>query len=292
MQLDTQITSVSPIQIVGQRRSPVLRILGYAAMILAVIVVGLPLYWMIVASFKISQEIYTVPPTWIPVAPTLENYPAAWAAAPFTQYYLNSIITTALASLSKMTLALLTAYALVFLRFPFKNVVLIIVLAALMVPAQITIVPNYLTMAKLGWVNTYQGIILPNCATAFGTFLLRQYFLTLPHEVFEAAEIDGAGHMRRLWSIGLPMARPAVATTGLFAVVSEWNDFLWPLVVTNTEEMRTLPIGVFRLFDQEGVQNWGVIMAGTIFVVLPVILLFIWAQRYIVDGIATGAVKG
>ncbi len=292
MQLDTQITSVSPIQIVGQRRSPVLRILGYAAMILAVIVVGLPLYWMIVASFKISQEIYTVPPTWIPVAPTLENYPAAWAAAPFTQYYLNSIITTALASLSKMTLALCTAYALVFLRFPFKNVVLIIVLAALMVPAQITIVPNYLTMAKLGWVNTYQGIILPNCATAFGTFLLRQYFLTLPHEVFEAAEIDGAGHMRRLWSIGLPMARPAVATTGLFAVVSEWNDFLWPLVVTNTEEMRTLPIGVFRLFDQEGVQNWGVIMAGTIFVVLPVILLFIWAQRYIVDGIATGAVKG
>ncbi|MDZ4717202.1 MAG: carbohydrate ABC transporter permease, partial [Roseiflexaceae bacterium] len=288
MQLDTQITSVSPIQIVGQRRSPVLRILGYAAMILAVIVVGLPLYWMIVASFKISQEIYTVPPTWIPVAPTLENYPAAWAAAPFTQYYLNSIITTALASLSKMTLALCTAYALVFLRFPFKNVVLIIVLAALMVPAQITIVPNYLTMAKLGWVNTYQGIILPNCATAFGTFLLRQYFLTLPHEVFEAAEIDGAGHMRRLWSIGLPMARPAVATTGLFAVVSEWNDFLWPLVVTNTEEMRTLPIGVFRLFDQEGVQNWGVIMAGTIFVVLPVILLFIWAQRYIVDGIATG----
>lgn len=292
MQLDTPITTVHPIQLVGQRRSPILRILGYLAMLLAVIVVGLPLYWMMVASFKVSQEIYTVPPTWIPIAPTFENYPEAWAAAPFTRYYMNSLITTALASFSKMTLALCTAYALVFLRFPFKNVVLILILAALMVPGQITIVPNYLTMAKLGWVNTYQGIVLPNCATAFGTFLLRQYFLTLPHEVFEAAEIDGASHMRRLWSIGLPMARPAVATTGLFAVVSEWNDFLWPLVVTNTEEMRTLPIGVFRLFDQEGVQNWGVIMAGTIFVVLPVILLFIWAQRYIVDGIATGAVKG
>jgi sn-glycerol 3-phosphate transport system permease protein len=292
MQIETHLTTQQPAQLVGQGRSPLPRLAGYLAMVVAVVVVGLPVYWMVIASFKLNQEIYTVPPTWVPQLPTWENYPEAWAAAPFARYYMNSVLTTAVASLSKMALALLTAYALVFLRFRYSNAVLALVLAALMVPAQITIVPNYLTMAQLGWVNTYQGIVLPSCATAFGTFLMRQYFLTLPREIFEAAEIDGAGHLRRLWSMALPLSRPAIATTGMFAVVSEWNDFLWPLVITNTEEMRTLPIGVFRLLDQEGFANWGVVMAGTMFVVLPVVLLFIWAQRYIVDGIATGAVKG
>lgn len=279
-------------QIFEYRRGLPMRILGYLAMLLAVLVIGLPLYWMVIASFKVSREIYTAPPTWIPVAPTLENYPEAWGAAPFARYYLNSIFVTLVACFSKITLALFTAYALVFVRFPFRRFVLVLVLAALMVPPQITVLPNYLTMASLGWVNTYQGIILPSAATAFGTFLMRQYFLTLPIEIFEAAEIDGAGHFQRMWSLALPLARPAVATTGLFAVVSEWNEFLWPLVVTNTSEMRTLSIGMFRLFDQEGLQNWGVIMAGTMFVVLPVIILFVWMQRYIVDGIAAGAVKG
>lgn len=269
-----------------------LRLGGYLVMALVVAMIGLPIYWMLSASFKETQEIYALPPTWLPLRPTLQNYPAAWTAAPFARYYLNSLITTFAASLAKMTFATMTAYALVFLRFPHKNLIFLFILAALMVPAQITIVPNYLTMSRLGWINTYQGIVLPNASTAFGTFLLRQYYMTLPREVLESSEIDGAGHLRRLWSIVIPLARPAIVTTGLFAVVSEWNEFLWPLVVTNTTEMRTLPIGVFRLFDQEGLANWGVIMAGTMFVVIPVIALFIWAQRYIVEGIAAGAVKG
>lgn len=265
---------------------------GYAAIIVSVLVIGLPIYWMLVASLKTSREIYIVPPTWIPLNPTLDNYPAAWRAAPFARYYINSIIVTLATTLSKMTLAVLTAYALVFLRFPGKNIVFLIVLAALMVPAQITIVPNFLTMGDLGLVNTYWGLILPGAATAFGTFLMRQYFMTLPREVFEAAEIDGAGHMRRLWEIAVPLAMPALVTTGLFAVVNEWNEFLWPLIITSTEDMRTLPIGVARLLDQEGLARWGVVMAGTMFVVLPVVVLFVWAQRYIVEGIAAGAVKG
>lgn len=268
------------------------RMAGYAAIIVSVLVIGLPIYWMLVASLKTSREIYIVPPTWIPLNPTLDNYPDAWRAAPFARYYINSIIVTLATTLSKMTLAVLTAYALVFLRFPGKNIVFLIVLAALMVPAQITIVPNFLTMGDLGLVNTYWGLILPGAATAFGTFLMRQYFMTLPREVFEAAEIDGAGHMRRLWEIAVPLAMPALVTTGLFAVVNEWNEFLWPLIITSTEDMRTLPIGVARLLDQEGLARWGVVMAGTMFVVLPVVVLFVWAQRYIVEGIAAGAVKG
>ncbi|MCS6842608.1 MAG: carbohydrate ABC transporter permease [Roseiflexus sp.] len=279
-------------RVLAVRRGWLWRIAGYAAIAISVVVIGLPIYWMFIASLKTSREIYTVPPTWIPLNPTLENYPAAWEAAPFARYYINSIIVTAVTTLSKMTLAVLTAYALVFLRFPGKNLVFLTVLAALMVPAQITIVPNFLTMGNLGLVNTYWGLILPGAATAFGTFLMRQYFMTLPREVFEAAEIDGAGHMRRLWAIAVPLAMPALVTTGIFAVVNEWNEFLWPLIITSTEDMRTLPIGVARLLDQEGLARWGVVMAGTVFVVLPVIVLFVWAQRYIVEGIAAGAVKG
>jgi sn-glycerol 3-phosphate transport system permease protein len=268
------------------------RVISTLIVALAVVIIGLPIYWMLIASFKLSGEIYTTPPTWWPQRPTFDNYPRAWEAVPFARYYFNSVVVTCITTLSKVTLATLTAYALVFVRVPGRDVVFLIVLAGLMVPQQILIVPNFLTIANLGWLNTYQGLILPGAATAFGTFLMRQYFRTLPGEIFEAAQIDGASHVQRLWSVAVPLARPAIVTTALFAIVSEWNEYLWPLLVTNIDAMRTLPIGVARLFDSEGLANWGVIMAGTVFVVAPIVTLFGWAQRHIIDGIAAGALKG
>lgn len=269
-------------------------LVAYLVMSLAVIAIGMPLLWMVLASFKETAEIYRIPATWFPEQPTFNNYPTAWNAVPFDRYFINSLITTVAATASKVILAMMCAYALVFTKAPqrLKDAAFLVILAALMVPGQVTIVPNYITMSQLDWVNTYQGIVLPNAATAFGTFLLRQYCLSLPAEVVEAAEIDGASHFQRMWLVVLPMAQPALVTVGLFAVVSEWNDFLWPLIITNTNDMRTLPIGVFRLFQTEGLQNWGVIMAGTVFVVAPVIALFIRTQKWIVDGIAAGAVRG
>jgi sn-glycerol 3-phosphate transport system permease protein len=246
----------------------------------------------VIASLKTSQEIYRIPPTWVPILPTLDNYPAAWAGAPFARYYLNSFIITLLGSSAEILFAITSAYALAFLRFPRKDLVFLLLLAALMVPNEITIIPNYLTIARLGWVNTYAGIIIPGASIAFGTFLLRQAFKALPYEVLEAARVDGAGHLRTLGSIVLPMAQPAIVTMALLSVVAKWNDFLWPLIVTNTSEMRTLPIGIYWLRASEGVINWGVVMAGSLFLIVPVMLAFIWAQRYIVDGIAAGAVKG
>lgn len=269
-------------------------VLAYLGLALVVSIIGLPLLWMVLASFKESAEIYQIPVTWIPQRPTLMNYPDAWNAVPFATYFRNSIFTTACAAGSKVLLAISCAYALVYVKAPkrLKDVTFVVILTALMVPAQVTIVPNYITMSHLDWVNTYQGIILPNAATAFGTFMLRQYYMGLPHEVIEAAEMDGATHMQRLWLVVVPMAQPAIVTVGIFAVVSEWNDFLWPMIVTNSNDMRTLPIGLFGLFQTEGMQNWGIIMAGTVFVVLPVIVLFIRTQKWIVDGIAAGAVRG
>jgi len=270
---------------------PVL-VLSYAAMAVAVLAIGLPIYWTVIAAFKTSAEIYRIPPTWFPELPTGANFAAAWNAAPFARYYLNSLITTLLGSGMEVLFAVTSAYALAFLRFPRKDLIFLLLLAALMVPAEITIIPNYLTVARLNWINTYAGIIVPGASIAYGTFLLRQAFRALPGEVLEAAKVDGAGHMRTLLSVVLPMAQPAIVTMALLSLVAKWNDFLWPLLVTNTSDMRTLPIGVYWLRNQEGVINWGVVMAGSLFLIVPVLVAFLFAQRYIVEGIAAGAVKG
>src|SRR5699024_6419904 len=142
---------------------------------------------------------------------------------------------------------------------------------ALMVPGHVTLLVNYITIGNMGMINTYAGLILPGVASAFGTFLLRQHFMSLPSEVFEAAEVDGAGHLRKLVSFVLPMSVPAVATVALVAVIDEWNNFVWPLIITNSVNMRTLPIGLMYLKSNEGLTNWGVLMSGTLIVVLPML---------------------
>jgi sn-glycerol 3-phosphate transport system permease protein len=268
------------------------RIVSYGLVICALIVIGLPVYWMIAAAFKTTQEIYRVPVTWIPSDPVLSNFGRAWNAAPFGRYYVNTLITTILGSGAELFFAITTAYAFAFLRFPRKNVVFMLLLAALMIPNQVTLLPNYITVARLGWINTYQGIIVPGAAVAYGAFLLRQYFQTLPRELLDAARVDGASHLGTLWHVVLPVAQPAVITFALISVVAKWNDFAWPLVATTTQEMRVLPIGIYWLLDQEGNTQWGTVMAGAIFVVLPVLLVFLFAQRYIVEGMTAGAVKG
>lgn len=265
---------------------------GYVGMAFCIVLIGLPVYWMIIGAFKPSAEIYRVPPTWLPAEPTAFNFGKAWNSAPFGRYYINTIITTLFGSGFEIFFAVTSAYAFVFLRFPKKEWVFLVLLATLMVPGQVTILPNYLTIARLGWVNTYQGIIVPGASVAYGTFLLRQYYRTLPLDILDAAKVDGAGHLRTLGSVVLPLAQPAIVSFGLLSVVAKWNDFLWPLIVTNTKQMRVLPIGIYWLRVEEGTIDWGVIMAGTLFVVIPVVIVFLYAQRYIVDGIAAGAVKG
>lgn len=265
---------------------------GYAAMALLVVVAGAPVYWIFATAFKTNLEVYAVPPTWFPAAWTGRNFVEAWASAPFGRFYANSLLTTGATTLAKTANATLCGYAFAYLRFPGKEALFLVVLAALMIPEEVTVFPNYLTVAALGWVNTYAGLVVPTLASAFGTFLMRQHFLSLPREVLDAARVDGAGHWRTLWDVALPMSRPVLVTLVLLTVVQRWNEFFWPLIVTNTAAMRTLPIGIYYLFTQEGATRWGVVMAGVVFVVAPVIALYALLQRHIVDGIAAGAVKG
>jgi len=187
---------------------------------------------------------------------------------------------------------LLSAYAFARIDFPKRDLIFMVVLAGMMIPSQLTLIPNYVTLSRLHWINTYQGIIIPNVSSVFGAFLLRQAFLSMEKEIFEAAEVDGASHVRILFSIALPMARPAVATLALFLFIAKWNDYLWPLIVTNTENMRTLPVGLAMVRKAEYQIGPEHLMAASLFVLVPVLIVFVFTQKQLIEGIAAGAVKG
>ncbi|WP_427015286.1 ABC transporter permease subunit [Pseudarthrobacter sp. P1] len=261
---------------------------GYSSAIATV----LPLVWMFLASFKDRDEIYTVPIQWLPASFDLSNYSAALAAVPFGHFFANSVITTVAGAGLKIMLGLPTAYAVVFLDFPFKKFIFSLVVFALLVPQQIVVIPNYTLVSELGWINTYQGMIVPGLASAFGTFLFRQHFLTLPVSILEAAALDGASHWTRLWRFVVPISGPTISAVALVSIVSEWNEYLWPLLVVDRADMMTLPVGLTLLQNNDGVTNWGVLMAGTVLVTLPMLVAFFILQRRIVDGLTTGAVTG
>jgi len=266
---------------------------GYLPLILTTLVVFLPLLWMVLSSFKQPGEIITMDLKILPESVNLENYNIAMTTVPFAQFFMNSLIVTSVGATIKVLLAILTAYALVFVRFPYKNVIFVLILVALMVPPQVSILPNYILIAGMGGKNTLWGIILPGLGTAFGTFLLRQHFMTLPASILESAEIDGAGHWRRLWQIVAPVSGPSIATVALVVVVSEWNDYIWPLIITDRPETMTLPVGLTLLQNSEGNgSGWGILMAGAVLVIVPILLVFAALQRYIVAGLTQGSVTG
>jgi len=265
---------------------------GYLPIVLATLVVVLPLVWMVLASFKSPSELLTQDLDVLPNSLAPSNYAEAAKTVPFGRLFLNSVLVTAIGASIKVVLAVLTAYALVFVRFPGKRIIFALVLATLMVPPQVSLLPNYVLISDLGGADTYWGIILPGLATGFGTFLLRQQFLTLPASIMEAAEIDGASHWKRLTRIVVPIATPAIATVALVNIVFEWNEYLWPLVIVSDPHMMTLPVGLTLLQNSEsGADGYGLVMAGTVLVIVPVLVIFAAFQRYIVSGLTQGAVK-
>jgi len=275
------------------KRLTVLTLRDYAVLLVAMLVVLLPLVYLLFSSFKAPGDLATTQFQLFPEEWASANYDKAMNQLPFGRFFLNSAIVTAVGATLKVLLAILTAYGLVFCEFPGKKYIFWLVLATLMVPPQVTVLPNFVFISGLGGVDTYWGLILPGLATGFGTFLLRQAFLQLPYEVLEAAELDGAGHWRRLWHHVVPMAAPSIATVALVNVVYEWNDYLWPLVITNDPNMMTLARGITLLRNSDNLAaSVGPIMAGTVLVLVPVLLVFAVLQRHIVNGFTQGGVKG
>lgn len=268
------------------------KIAGYAAIVAVVAIIGVPLYWILITSFKARGDIYVQPATWWPSPLFPQNYVAVTQEVPFLAYVRNSVFITLVLTIVEVTLGVISAYALAFLRFPGRNLLFLVILAALMVPNQITVISNYALVAGLGWRNTFQGIIIPLAGVAFGTFLMRNHFLSLPSEIIEAARMDGAKPMKMLFRVVLPMSWPTVVAFTLITIVTEWNQYLWPFLMADTEATAPLPVGLTLLQNNEGLTNWGPVMAGTVLTMLPILVIFLFLQRQMIKGLTSGAVKG
>ncbi|MEX3610969.1 carbohydrate ABC transporter permease [Rothia sp. LK2588] len=268
------------------------KIWGYLGIVLAALTVAVPLYFVIITSFKTHGDIYSNPVSWIPSPWAPENYTYVWQTLSFDRYLFNSIFITVVLTVVKVALGVLAAYAFAFIDFPGKKILFFLVLATLMVPNEITIISNYALVAQLGWRDTFTGIIVPLAGTAFGTYLMRNHFLSLPSEILEAADMDGAGFLRTLFKVVLPMSWPTLMAFVLITAVTEWNQYLWPFLINDTGRVAPLQIGLTLLQNNEGQTNWGPVMAGTVLATIPMIIVFLFLQKYLIKGLTAGAVKG
>jgi multiple sugar transport system permease protein/sn-glycerol 3-phosphate transport system permease protein len=284
-------TTSGPGSAVTRRPLP-LTIVQYVLLAAVLLLFVVPVYWLFSSSVKPESDIYAWPLRWLPTSIEWSNFADAWNAAPFDRFFLNSIITTGVGTVLEMSCAILSAYAFAFVRFRFKKAVFVLVLGSLMLPGHVTLLVNYITVGELGWLNTYAGLILPGMGSAFAMFLIYQQMRQVPGELVDAALVDGAGHLRRMFTLIVPLCKPMILTGTLIVLIGKWNDFVWPLIVTSTADMRTLPIGLLFLRSQEGYTNWGSILAGTVMVGLPMLVVFFLAQKRIMGGIAAGALKG
>lgn len=276
------------------------RRMGFDEILLQVFLLGiglliaLPIFVALFTSFKQPGQVITYPPSLFPAWGewTLRNYQVAWEANPFGRFLLNSFIQSSIITAGQVFCSILAAYAFVLLKVPGRNVLFILILGSLMIPFELTIIPNFQLISGLGWSNTYAGLTVPFMASAFGVFMLRQFFLTVPSELHDAARIDGASNWRYLWQVLVPLNTGPIGAFAIFAFLSSWNQYLWPLLITNDTEMRTIQIGIrFFMTNIERGADWGAVMAGAVIAIVPTLVAFLVAQKQLVESIAMTGIK-
>jgi len=250
-----------------------------------------PFLWMLSTSLMNEFDVYQYPPRLLPLDPVWSNYPNALTAAPFARFFLNSTIMSLFIVFGHLFTAATAGYAFARLRFPGRDNVFILFLANLMVPVIVLLIPRFLLVNAMGWVDTYTGLIITELVSVWGIFLMRQYFLSIPRELEDAARIDGASEWQIFWRVALPLAKPALATVALFSFVETWKSFLWPLIVTRSMSMRPVEVGI-AAFHSLYFSNWPYQMAAAVVAVIPILILFILTQRYFVRGIQLAGLKG
>jgi multiple sugar transport system permease protein len=260
----------------------------YLTLIVGTIAVAFPFYWMVVTALKPAADIYDL--RLIPVHPTLDNFKEVLTRTQFPQWFGNSLIVATLTTLSVALFDSLVGYTLAKLRFPGRDVIFVLILATLMIPTEMLVIPWYILSSSQGWINTYWGIMFPGLITAFGIFLIRQFMSGVPDELLDAGRIDGVSEFGLYWRIALPQVKPAMAALCIFTFLGNWNAFLWPMIVIQTANMRTLPVGI-ALFSGEAGSAWNLIMASSALAVIPVLLVFIALQRQIIEGIVLTGLK-
>lgn len=264
----------------------------YIALIIGSSVMVMPLAWMAISSLKLPAEINTFPPTWWPGEFAWSNYVDAWTGAPFDRFFLNSLFVSTTATLGTVITSILAGYAFSHIQFMGRGAIFAVLVATMAIPGEVTIVPSFLIMRELGWIDSYYALIVPSLAGVFGIFLMRQTFARMPRDLFEAARLDGCGHLRYLIGIVVPLNVAALASLALLTFLGQWNAYLWPLLVTNRTEMRTVQVGIRYFVDTELGNQWGALMAASTFVVLPTLVAFLLAQRFLVKGFAFAGIKG
>lgn len=274
-----------------KKRIKLSSIMGFTILLLGAVTMVTPFIWMLSTSLKTHIEAFQVPPSLFPKQPQWENYSTVLSSLPFDRFYFNSLLTSISITIGQLVTCSMGAYAFSRLNFKGRDKIFLIYLATLMIPFQVTMVPNFIVMKQLDWIDKYQALIIPSLFSAYGTFLLRQFFMTIPMELEESVYIDGGGAYHCFTKIVLPLSKPALATLGTFVFLNFWNDFLWPLLVINSTNMFTLPLGI-SLFQGRFSTQWNLMMAASTLAMIPTILLYIFAQRFFVQGIAITGLKG
>jgi len=251
----------------------------------------LPLAWMFLTSLKTASQVFGVGNSILPHAWQWRNYVNVWEKISFLRYYANSVIVAVVVTLGQLVFCSMAGYAFARLRFPGRKSLFFAYLATMMIPATVTMIPLFILLRSLGWLDTYAALIIPPLSSAYGTFMLRQFFLGIPRELEEAALIDGCGLPGIYYHVVLPLSKPALATLAIFAFLGNWRSFTWPLIVVSSDDMKTLPLGIAAFADVFEV-NWPLLMAATMLMVLPMVAVFLFGQKYFVGGIRLGGIKG
>ena len=275
--------------------SPILSFTGttlkYLTLVIGAFIMVFPFIWMINASLMTAGEIQLRPPVWLPAEPQFNNYTELSEALPIGRLYFNSIFTSGIIVFGVLLTSSLAGFAFAKYRFPGREFLFYVILATMMIPFFVTLIPVFFIVRQLGWIDTYQGLVIPGLTSAYGIFLMRQFMFTVPDELIDAARIDGASELTIYWRIVIPLVKPALATLGTFTFIGAWNNFLWPLLVLNSRELFTLPLGINSLRSLYA-DNTNLLMAGTAASVMPMLIVFIFLQRYFIRGIALTGLKG
>lgn len=262
-------------------------ILGFGAVLMIA-----PFLWIINAAFGKTSEVYTLPPKWLPINPSLDNFQSVFQQVPYAQFMFNSLKLAVIVTLGQLITCSMAAYAFARLHFPGKNILFLLLISALMIPGQVTLVPLFILMRQLGFYNTHTALILPALINPFGVFLLRQFFMTIPSELEDAARVDGANVFTIYWRIILPLAGPVLTTLAILTFVSMWNSYFMPLIMLNKPELQVLTVGLTLLQGQYGAGALGPVAAALAMAIVPVLVIFLLLQKYIIQSIVSTGIKG
>jgi len=263
----------------------------YFLLVIFAIITVFPFYWMISSSLKSGFEVIQTPPTMLPENVMWSNYSTAFSMAPFGRYFINTIIVTVLSIVSTVVISILSAFAFSHLEFKGRDLIFSIFIASMMIPGEVLIVTNFKTISNLGWIDTYRALFVPYMANVLYIYMLREFFLTVPKQLYYAAKVDGAGDWKFLWSILVPIAKPSIITICILVGINSWNAFLWPLLVTNSVEMRLVANGL-TAFQSDAGNSYELLMAASTIITLPIVIIYIFLHKKIMSGISIGGIKG